>query len=82
MVVCWGDKVWNALPNNWSNNGEAKQGASISCGGRSFDRHLVYPFQHKEITLIGVHHPCVGYDRAYHDQVFATLGILKTSLSH
>ena len=82
VVISWGDKVWNALPNNWlSNNwldnGEAQKGLDLVCDGSVFDRYLVYPFAGKHITLIGAHHPCRKYISAYHTSVYTHFGLLK-----
>lgn len=74
VVICWGNKVWEALPNNWNNYGEAKEGLGIKIDGDVFNKYLTYPYEdgHK-ILLIGVQHPSQAFPRDYYHHVFSEL---------
>ena len=79
VVISWGDAVWDALPDDWG-YGDAVKGKEIHCGTATFRSWQIYPFQNAHITLIGVHHPCAGYDRDFHDHVLNQFEILKPSV--
>ena len=72
IVISWGDKVWNALPDDWG-YGTAKKGAAMSVAGTAFTSYPWYPFEETTVLLIGVHHPSTGYDRGLHHEVFSRL---------
>ena len=74
IVISWGDRVWEALPNDWG-CGEAKKGEGIKIGAEVFYRYYDYPFKDSRILLVGVHHPCVGYSIDFHSAVFNALGV-------
>lgn len=74
VVISWGAKVWDALPNNWRNYGEALRGQDIIYCCETFNNYLTYPFKNgKTILLIGVKHPAMGYGRAFHHNIFSRL---------
>lgn len=73
IVICWGDRVWNALPNNWNNYGEADKGPGIPIGNEVFKNYYSYPYKNKTILLIGVHHPCSGYSVNFYRSIFFSL---------
>ena len=72
IVISWGDKVWNALPDDWG-YGTAIKGAAMSVAGTAFTSYQRYPFEETTVLLIGVHHPSTGYDRGLHHEVFSRL---------
>jgi len=76
VVICWGSKVWEALPNNWRSFGEADKGTGLSIGNQIFKRYYDYPYLDKTIRLIGVHHPSIGYKTEFHHQVFRGLDLI------
>jgi hypothetical protein len=75
IVICWGTKVWNALPNDWE-YGEAEKGKGILINSEIFKDYYCYPYKDKKILLIRVHHPSAGYDVEFHNKVFSELGII------
>ena len=72
VVISWGSKVWDALPDNWG-YGDAQKGIGLAVGEKVFNRYQTYPYKDTKILLIGVHHPCVGYGREFHYQIFSQL---------
>lgn len=75
VVISWGAKVWNALPNNWD-HGPAVIGDPIMIGGKSAGSVYTYPFQDARIRLVGVHHPSIGYEVGFHHDLFKQLDLL------
>lgn len=74
VVICWGGKLWDTLPNNWNNYGEAEKGAGININNDVFGKYYTYPYRgDKRILLIGVRHPSMGFARDYHHQIFSKL---------
>lgn len=73
VVISWGKKVWEALPNDWNGQGDARRGPAINADGQSFNDYQVYPYKGREILLIGVRHPSVGYGRDRHHEIFSQL---------
>lgn len=74
IIICWGDRVWDVLPNNWGNYGNAKEGAGINVNGDVFKKYLTYPYKDGgRIMLIGVQHPCMGFASDYHNHIFSEL---------
>lgn len=74
FVICWGNDVWNALPDNWNNCGEAKKGAEFLVGNQKYSKYQDYPYKNNtNITLLGVRHPSIGYGRDYHNEIFSKL---------
>ena len=51
VVISWGDRVWNALPNNWRGYGEATKGAGFKIGSKDFTAYYDYPFNGGRILL-------------------------------
>jgi len=76
VVVCWGDTVWDILPNNWNAFGEAERGVGIQIGDTVFKNYLIYPYKDKKITLVGVKHPSQGYGSDFHHKVLSSFGSL------
>lgn len=74
VVICWGGRVWDALPNNWNNYGEAEKGLGVKIDGDVFKNYLIYPFKgdHK-ILLIGIQHPSISFARDFHYRIFSSL---------
>lgn len=75
VVISWGGRVWDALPNNWG-YGEAVKGEPITIGGTSFGRYFDYPYRDWRIVLVGVDHPSIGYARDFHHEIFQRLGLV------
>jgi len=75
VVICWGSKVWEALPNDWG-FGEAIKGDGLTINDELFFSYYDYPYGDQRIRLIGVHHPSVGYDVDYHHQIFKALNVV------
>ncbi len=69
VIISWGAKVWNGLPNDWG-YGPAVIGDPVTIDGRNLGSVFSYPFRDKIIRLIGVHHPSIGYDVAIHHELF------------
>lgn len=69
VVISWGAKVWNALPNDW-HYGSAVIGEPVLIDGRNAGSVFSYPFQGRTIRLIGVHHPSIGYSPDFHHKLF------------
>lgn len=74
VVVSWGYRLWETLPNDWG-FGEAEKGVGIPIEGKNFYCYYTYPFNGKPILLIGAHHPSVGYDSKFHSDIFAALDV-------
>lgn len=75
VVICWGNKVWKALPNNWG-NGAAEVRDGVTVDGRTSQKIYNYPFHDTIIRLVGVRHPCSGFGRDFHHQLFRQLDLL------
>ena len=73
VVVSWGSKVWDALPDNWNNYGETDKGNGIRIGNQLFKNYYTYPYNNRKILLIGVRHPSVGYSTEFHYGIFSEL---------
>lgn len=73
VVISWGSKVWDVLPDNWNNYGEAEKGKGISIGDQIFYKYYTYPYNNKKILLIGVQHPSVGYSTGFYHGIFSEL---------
>ncbi len=76
VVISWGSKVWDALPNDWG-YGEAKKGKGLQINGTEFIRYYDYPYKNGRILLIGVHHPSSGYGRDHHHHIFKDLKLIS-----
>lgn len=75
VVISWGNKVWDVLPNDWG-YGPAVITKGIELeGGTSFDIYD-YPFGDSTIRLVGVRHPSTAFDRDFHHQLFRELNLL------
>ncbi|MBN8460686.1 MAG: hypothetical protein J0M04_22885 [Verrucomicrobia bacterium] len=77
IVISWGDKVWDALPNEWG-YGMAKWGEPLALDP-PFGSYMDYPFGNETIRLIGAHHPSTGYPSEYHHEIFKGLGVVADS---
>jgi hypothetical protein len=74
VVISWGSKVWEALPDDWNEYGEAEKGTPININGDNFQDYQYYPYKNRhKIMLILAHHPSVAYDRLYHYKIFSEL---------
>lgn len=69
VVISWGAKVWDALPNDWG-YGPALVGDPVIIDGKKAGSVYTYPFQNKTIRLIGVRHPSIGYSPGFHHELF------------
>lgn len=76
VVISWGAKVWDALPNNWD-YGPATISDPVIIDGKSAGSVYSYPFQDQTIRLVGVHHPSSGYGRMFHHDFFRRLDLLR-----
>jgi hypothetical protein len=75
IVISWGSKVWEALPNDWGyGSAEIRDGNSV--GAEISQKIYHYPFHDTVIHLVGVHHPSIGYVTDFHHQIFKHLGLL------
>lgn len=72
FVIAWGLLLWNALRNNWG-YGEADR-TPLKVWDSAFDRHYVYPWEGRKITLIGTTHPSGGYASKRHHEIFLRAG--------
>lgn len=68
VIVTWGNKVWDSLPNDFG-YGEATSGPIFP------QIHFNYPFENKTITLIGVTHPSTAYKSDEFKNIFTQLKI-------
>lgn len=75
VVISWGYKVWDALPNDWG-YGTAQATDGISVGSEISNKIYHYPFRDTVIRLVGVHHPSIGYSPDFHHQIFKQLDLL------
>lgn len=76
VVISWGYKAWNALPNDWGfGPAVVSKGIELEAGGKSFDIYD-YPYRGTDIRLVGVHHPSIGYDVGFHHALFKHLNLL------
>lgn len=75
IVISWGEKVWDALPDEWG-YGMASKGPILSVTGGNFTSYQTYPYKEKSILLIGVHHPSSGCDRQKYHEVYSALGVV------
>ncbi len=74
-IVVWGDRVWNVLYNDWG-YGKPKDGEKITARNTTFSQYQMYPYQGREIMLIGVHHPCSGFPSEITHEVLSQLGVV------
>ena len=66
IIVSWGNKVWDMLPENLGyGNGVVNEEFNNCC--------YIYPFKGKELKLIGITHPSTSYDSTYWAKVFNEL---------
>ncbi len=77
IVLQWGARVWDVLPNNWG-DGEARKGDSIPVRNTTFSKYRMHAFQGKEIVLVGTQHPCSGFSSVLHHEIFTRLGIVPS----
>jgi len=75
VVISWGTKVWDALPNEWG-YGAALTSDPIMIEGRNTGCVYSYPFQGRTIRLVGVRHPSIGYSPEFHHKLFKQLDLL------
>lgn len=73
VVISWGSKVWDTLPDAWNDYGEADKGNDIVIGDQIFNKYYTYPYNNRKILLIGVRHPSVGYSTEFHHAIFSDL---------
>lgn len=75
VVISWGAKVWDALPNDWG-YGPAVVTKGIELeAGKSSDIYD-YPFGDSTIRLVGVRHPSSAFDRDFHHSLFKRLNLI------
>jgi hypothetical protein len=75
VVISWGDKVWEGLPNDWGFGGNVR-GEGVIIDGTVFVKYFDYPYQNRVISLVGVGHPSIGYSRDFHHQIFKALNVV------
>jgi len=76
VVISWGSKVWDALPNDWGYGpASVKKGLTLETG-TSFDIYD-YPFADCTIRLVGVRHPSTSFSRDFHHSLFRELDLLS-----
>lgn len=75
VVISWGSKVWDALPNNWG-YGEAEVRDGVTVGTETSAKIYHYPFRDTVIRLVGIRHPSIGFSPDFHYNVFKQLDIL------
>jgi hypothetical protein len=75
VVIAWGNKVWDALPNDWG-YGSAEITNGITVGDKTSQKIFHYPFCGSVVRLVGVRHPSISYSSDFHHQVFKQLGLL------
>ena len=76
VVISWGEKVWNALPNDWG-YGPAVMSDEIVVDGNNAGKIFSYPYKDSVIRLFGVRHPSIGFGREFHHQIFQEINILS-----
>lgn len=76
VVISWGAKVWEALPNDWG-YGPAVFGEPVMIEGKDAGSVYSYPFQGRVIRLVGVRHPSIAYDVGFHHELFRRLDLLR-----
>ena len=74
VVVAWGNLVWEALPYDWG-YGPARE-EPIDISGKPYRSCLIYPFEGREILLVGVKHPSTSFSRDFHYELFNRLNLL------
>jgi hypothetical protein len=68
IIVSWGNKVWDAIPENLGyGNGNVSGSYSNCC--------FIYPFKQRELKLIGITHPSSSYNSSYWADVFCDLEV-------
>jgi hypothetical protein len=75
VVIAWGKKVWEGLPNDWG-YGPAVIRKGVSVGTGTSKDIYDYPFEGGTISLIGVNHPSIGYSPDFHHQIFKQLDLI------
>lgn len=75
VVISWGSKVWEALPNDWG-HGSAEIRDGVTVGTEISQKIYHYPFHDTVICLVGVRHPSIGYSPDFHHQIFKQLALL------
>lgn len=75
VVICWGKRVWDTLPNDWR-YGEATK-PILSVDNKDFYCRYYYPYKDKTIMLVGVNHPSSpSFDSTFHHELFKKLDLL------
>jgi hypothetical protein len=75
VVISWGSKVWDALPNDWG-YGPAEIWNGVAVGTSATEKIYHYPFHDTVIRLVGVRHPSIGYSPDLHHQMFKQFDLL------
>ena len=70
IIICWGNNVWDALPNDFG------WGTAVS-NDKFSNCHLIYPFKDQTIELLGITHPSTAYKSSYWSNVFFEIGANK-----
>lgn len=75
VMISWGGKVWEALPNDWG-YGPVDIQDGVTVDNQTSQKVYQYPYGNSFIRLVGVRHPSIGYSPGYYHQVFQHLNIL------
>ena len=70
VVICWGDRVWENCKNKAS--GKIDE-TGVPFGGTTFKNFFRLPYDGGSALFIGVKHPCSGFGRNIHHQLFKDL---------
>lgn len=70
VIICWGDRVWEICKNKAS--GEIDE-TGVPFGGTTFKNFFRLPYNGGNALFIGVKHPCSGFGRNIHHQLFKDL---------
>jgi hypothetical protein len=77
VVICWGDRVWENCKNKASGKNDE---TGVPFGGTTFKNFFRLPYDGGNALFIGVKHPCSGFGRNIHHQLFNTL-IFQSDIS-
>ena len=70
FIISWGNNVWDVIPDDFGfGKGLSSEKFNNCC--------FIYPYNDKDLKLIGITHPSTSFDSSYWGNVFSELGANK-----